>query len=240
MPRPAASRILAFAGFPLLLAAIAVPVILFRGEIWRLATDVPALRAWVEASGPVAPLIFAAIQAVQVIVFIIPGEVPQIVGGLLFGTWAGTLLSIGGILAGSTVTFFLSRLLGVPFVHALFRREQVERLDRLLGSRNSRVLFFLLFLIPGIPKDILCYVGGISPMPFPVFLLASLGRLPGIVVSALLGNAAGERKWLLVGILGGAAVLLFVAGLLLRGRIEKWLEAVAARRRGPGEPPREG
>ncbi len=232
MPAPRARRIFALVGFPLLVAALLVPVILFRSEIWKLFTSVRGLQEWVHASGALAPLLFIAVQIIQVVVFVIPGEVAQIAGGYLFGVLLGTLLSVTGILIGSTIAFFLARLLGVPFVHALFPAERIQRIEKLLATRGSRAVFFLLFLIPGIPKDILCYAAGLTPIGFPFFILASFaGRLPGILGSALIGDAAAGKRWLLVGLVSGGAVLLFAAGFLLRTRIEKWLDGMAAKRR---------
>jgi uncharacterized membrane protein YdjX (TVP38/TMEM64 family) len=224
---------LALAGFPLLLAGIAVPVVVWRRELWQLFSSTGNLRDWVASTGGLAPLVFVAVQALQVVVFVIPGEVPQIAGGYLFGPWLGTLLSLCGILAGSTLSFFLARFAGTPFVKALFPADRVDRLAGLLGSRGARVAFFLLFLIPGIPKDILCYVAGLSPMRFAFFAGASmLGRLPGIAGSAFIGDAAAARRWPLVVGLGVGAVALFAAGWLLREKIQSWIERLASRRRG--------
>jgi uncharacterized membrane protein YdjX (TVP38/TMEM64 family) len=238
--RPDARRALALAGFPLLLAAITVPVVVWRRELWQLFSSTEGLRGWVASTGPLAPLVFAAVQALQVVVFVIPGEVPQIAGGYLFGPWLGSLLSVCGIVAGSTLDFFVARLAGMPFVRTLFPGDRVDRIGRLLGTRGARIAFFLLFLIPGIPKDILCYVAGLSPLSFPFFLGAStLGRLPGIVGSAFIGEAAAARRWPLVVGLGAGAVALFIAGWLLRGRIEGWIGRLAGRRRlSPSRPRR--
>lgn len=241
MPKSNARRILALAGFPLLLAAIAVPVVIWRRELWELFSSAQRLREWVSAWGVAAPLVFIGVQALQVIVFVIPGEVPQIAGGYLFGALEGGLLSVAGILAGSAASFFLARLLGRPFVAALFRGEQVAKIERIATSRGARIAFFLLFLIPGIPKDILCYAAGITPMRFPYFAAVStLGRLPGIAGSALIGSAAASRRWVLAGIVAGAALVLFAAGFLLRPRIQGWIEAIAARRRGAAGSPVDG
>ncbi len=239
MPRPDARRILALAGFPLLFAAIVVPVVIWRREIWQLFSSPAGLRDWVASTGALAPLVFVAVQALQVVVFIIPGEVPQIAGGYLFGPWLGTLLSLCGIMIGSAIDFFLARLAGMPFVRALFPGDQVDRIGRLLDSRGARVAFFLLFLIPGIPKDILCYVAGLSPMRFPFFAGASaLGRLPGIVGSAIIGDAAAGRRWPLVIGLGASAVVLFVTGWLLRDKLQGWIERLAVRFRPSVQPSR--
>jgi uncharacterized membrane protein YdjX (TVP38/TMEM64 family) len=236
MARPDARRILALAGFPLLLAAIAAPVVVWRRELWQLFSSTAGLREWVASTGPLAPLVFVAVQILQVIVFVIPGEVPTIAAGYLFGPWLGSLLSFCGILLGSTIDYFLARLAGKPFVQALFTAGRVERIGRLLDARGARVAFFLLFLVPGIPKDILCYVAGLSSLRFPFFMSASmLGRLPGIVGSAILGDAAAGRRWPLAIGLGAAAVVLFAAGWLLREPVQRWIEKVAVRRRPHGE-----
>ena len=219
---------LALIAFPLVLVAIAVPIIVFRHEIWHFFTSARNLREWIAAQGAVGPLVFVAIQALQVVVFVIPGEVPQVVGGYLFGVWLGALLSVAGILIGSVISFFLARFLGVPFVHALFPPKQVEKAERLLDSPRSKIVFFLLFVIPGIPKDILCYVAGLSPMPFVFFIgISFLGRIPGIFGSAIIGNAAAANRWILSGIILGIAAVLFGAGYLLRGRIENWIARIA-------------
>ncbi len=233
-PRPF-RRLLALIGFPLLLLAIFVPVVIFRHEIWAFFTSAKNLREWISARGALAPLVFMAIQALQVVVFIIPGEVPQIAGGYLFGIWLGALYSITGILIGSAISFFLARLLGTPFVNALFKKDQVDRVMKVLDSRWSRLAFFLLFVIPGIPKDILCYVGGISRMGFPFFLGASfLGRLPGILGSVIIGNAAADKNWDVVIVVGIAALTLFGLGVLFRGRITAWVEKISRKGRPAG------
>jgi uncharacterized membrane protein YdjX (TVP38/TMEM64 family) len=230
-PRSRTKRILAFAGFPLLVVAVVVPAVIFRAEIWSLFTSVQKLTEWVRASGPVAPLVFIAIQVFQIIVFIVPGEVVQITGGYLFGIWPATLYSVTGIAIGSAAAFFLARALGIPFVNALFSAQKVEGARKLLSTRGSKLVFFLLFVIPGIPKDVLCYVAGLSPLRFPFFIAASMaGRLPGIVGSALIGNSAAQKRWVLAAIIMGAAVILFAVGFLFRDRIEKLLRRIGARR----------
>jgi uncharacterized membrane protein YdjX (TVP38/TMEM64 family) len=223
-------RIAAITAFPLLIAALLVPVIVWHDAIWKLFTSNQGLREWIQQRGAWASVVFMAIQAIQVIVFVIPGEVPQIAGGYLFGVWRGSLLSVAGILIGSTAAFFLGRALGTPFVEALFPRDQVERVRSLLVSARARIIFFLLFLIPGIPNDILCYVAGVTPMGFLYFVgVSTLGRLPGIVVSAIIGNAAASNKWILTAIVSAAAVAIFATGFFLRARIQGWVERLAKR-----------
>lgn len=218
-------RVIALSAYPLLFAAIVAVTIVFRHQIWDLASDPAELRDWVRAFGVGAPLIFLGVQIVQVVVFVIPGEVPQIAGGYLFGIGGGLLLTLLGITAGSAIAFGASRLLGRSFLQALVPEEQLERFARLAGSPRATITFFLFFLIPGIPKDILCYVAGLSPMRFLVFLLVStVGRTPGILGSVIVGNAAAERQWVLAVVVLGLAVILFLIGLAFRKPLVAALE----------------
>jgi uncharacterized membrane protein YdjX (TVP38/TMEM64 family) len=226
-------RVAALVIFPLLVAALVVPVIVWHAELWRLFGSVRRIRTWIEGWGAVAPLVFMGVQAIQVIVFAIPGEFVQIAGGYLFGGWLGIVLSLSGILVGSTAAFFLSRLLGRPFVAAVVPRAQLEHVEKLLESRSSRIVFFLLFLIPGVPKDILCYLAGLTPMSFLFFLgVSTVGRLPGIIGSSVIGGAARSSQWVALGILSVTAILLFVAGLILRPRLQALVERLL-----PKKPP---
>jgi uncharacterized membrane protein YdjX (TVP38/TMEM64 family) len=226
-----AKKVLTLVAFPALVAALVLFGILFREELWGAFSSPERLHAWIDSMGVAAPLGFVALQALQVIVFFIPGEIPQVAGGYLFGLCRGTLLSLAGITIGAAFNFSMARGLGVPFVYALFERDRVEKVRRLVDSRRARASFFLLFLIPGIPKDVLCYVGGLSAIRLPLFLLfSSLGRLPGIAGSALIGQAAADRRWLLAGTILAVALVLFLIGFLFRDWIQSFLERVSRRR----------
>ncbi|HVO39637.1 MAG TPA: TVP38/TMEM64 family protein [Spirochaetia bacterium] len=229
------NKFLSLAAFPLLMAALIVPVFIWRHELWDLFSSRRELRTWIQGWGAWAPLVFIGLQTLQVVVFIIPGEVAQILGGFLFGAVKGTILSVAGIFIGSVIAFSLGRVLGRSFVAALFSKERLESVEKLLLTPSARIIFFLLFLIPGLPKDILCYVAGLTPIGFPFFLAAStLGRLPGIVVSAVIGSAAAADRWVLTSIVSVAAVGLFAAGFFLRQPIQRWVERVGSRKHGAG------
>jgi uncharacterized membrane protein YdjX (TVP38/TMEM64 family) len=226
-------KTLSMLAFPLLFILLLVLTVVFWSDLWTLFSSPETLREWIRGTGVIAPLVFVVVQAFQVVFFFIPGEIPQVAGGYMFGLWMGTLLSLLGISLGATFNFLIARLLGVPFVNVLFSAEKVERTRRIAGSPKAKLSFFLLFLIPGIPKDILCYVAGLSVMKLPVFLIFStLGRIPGIIGSALIGDAAADRRWILAGTIFFVAAVLFVFGFLFRERIQRLLEKIGRRRRG--------
>jgi uncharacterized membrane protein YdjX (TVP38/TMEM64 family) len=218
--------------FPLLFILLLVLTVVFWSELWTLFSSPQTLREWIRSTGVIAPLVFVLVQAFQVVFFFVPGEIPQVAGGYMFGLWTGTLLSLAGITLGAAFNFVISRLLGVPFVGVLFSAEKVERARRIATSPKVRLSFFLFFLIPGIPKDILCYVAGLSVMKLHIFLLFStLGRIPGIMGSALIGDAAADRRWILAGTIFFVAAVLFVLGFLFRDRIQRLLEGLGRRGR---------
>ena len=224
-------KLLSLLAFPCLFLALLVLAFALRRQLLTLFSSPQAMREWIRLTGVVAPLVFVAVQAFQVVFFFVPGEIPQVAGGYMFGLWLGTALSIAGITLGAIFNFMIARALGIPFVNALFSPEKVQRARRIANSPKARLSFFLFFLIPGIPKDILCYVAGLSIMKLPVFLLFStLGRIPGIVGSALIGDAAADRRWILAGTILFVAFVLFVIGFLLRERIQRLLEALSRRR----------
>ena len=227
-PRSRLTRVLSIVGYPALFAAIAAVAIAFWGPLWELLADPVALRAWVEGYGAAAPLVFIAVQVVQVVIFVIPGEVPQVAAGYLFGVPAGIAYTLAGAALGSAIGFLASRALGRPFLHAIVSQQRSAHLADLIASPRGIATLFLLYMIPGIPKDVLCYVAGIGPLRLSFYLLASTaGRLPGVAVSVILGNAAAERQWLLAGIAIGIAVVLFGVGFLMRRRLLELLQRFA-------------
>ena len=132
--------------FPLLFVLLLVLTVVFWSDLWALFSSPQTLREWIRGTGVIAPLVFVAVQAFQVVFFFIPGEIPQVAGGYMFGLWMGTLLSLLGITLGATFNFLIARLLGVPFVNVLFSAEKVERTRRIAGSPKAKLSFFLFFL----------------------------------------------------------------------------------------------
>jgi uncharacterized membrane protein YdjX (TVP38/TMEM64 family) len=166
----------ALAGFTfwLLISDSTVPAALLR--VYRdreLLQD--ALRRW----GVWAPGLFVTVQALQVVIAPFPGEITGFLGGFLFGEALGFVYSTLGLTAGSLFAFAVGRWLGAPFVCRLVAPETWDRMGFLVKAEGA-LLCFIVYLIPGLPKDIACYLFGLSPMPFRLFALVStVGRLPG-------------------------------------------------------------
>ena len=194
----------------------------------RLVSQPQAFRAWVEAHGFGGKLLFVGMVILQVIVAIIPGEPLEIGAGYAFGAVEGTLLCLIGIAIGSTLVFLLVRKFGVPLVEVFFPVEKIRSLRFLQDSRRLNRLTFLLFFIPGTPKDLLCYFVGLTEMKLPVWMAISFfARIPSVVTSTLGGDALGTQSYLRAVIVFAVAAVLSAAGLYLYHRLKN---AVATRR----------
>lgn len=141
-----------------------------------------------------APVIFIALQALQVIIAPIPGEVTGILGGFLFGEWLGLMYSTIGLTLGSVAAFGVGRWLGAHYVRTLVSQETWDKLGFIVEAEGV-IIYFIIYLIPGLPKDMVCYLFGMSPMPLWIFTLVStLGRLPSTwVLSAQGAHTAAEN-----------------------------------------------
>ncbi|MBI4590910.1 MAG: TVP38/TMEM64 family protein [Candidatus Rokubacteria bacterium] len=183
-----------------LLVAFAIYQVTSDAHTWRfllrLYQDKVFLKATVESWGWMGPLLFIVIQALQVIISPIPGEATGLAGGFLFGGGLGFLYSTIGLTLGTLACFGIGRWLGAPFVQRFVAEHHWEKMGFIVEAEGA-ILCFILYLIPGFPKDIISYLFGLSPMPFWVFVVVStLGRIPGTwILSAQGGNmAAGQLR----------------------------------------------
>lgn len=223
MKRPGGFSVKAIA-FPLLVGGIIVTGFILRDSIFNLFADRFVLRAWVEKTGLLAPLAFVGIQLIQVLIFIIPGEMTQTAGGFLFGFFNGVFLSVIGIALGSALNYYVGKILGRPFVLAVLGEEKLQKAQEIISNKAVGTGYFLLFLIPGIPKDVLCYVAGMSKAPLNTFLVASMtARLPGILGSSLIGQTAYSGQTGVAITILICAVALLLSGLVWRKALEDLL-----------------
>lgn len=215
-----------------LLFGIIFAIVAFNGwfpldryrELWEFYANRNAIAQYVKDSGPYGPIVFIILQALQVVAAPIPGEATGILGGYLFGILPGLIYSTIGLTLGSCMGFGLGRWLGLPFVHRFVKQETYHRFD-FLTRAGGELVVFMLFLIPGFPKDILCFILGVSPLPFGTFLLVStVGRIPGTWLLSIQGaQVRGHQYTSLFALL----VLLAVALLILhlyRDRVFNWMK----------------
>jgi uncharacterized membrane protein YdjX (TVP38/TMEM64 family) len=183
------------------------------GEItvfYRYLLNPKRLRLFIESFGPFAAVVFVIIQALQVVFAPVPGEITGFVGGYLFGNVLGTILSIIGLTLGSVGAFYLARIFGLKLVKKVVKKEYIAKFNEFI-TRKGLYVSYILFLIPGFPKDSLCYLLGLSHIRFlDFFLMNLLGRLPGTVILTFQGTAVknAHYKSFLILLIGSVVVTL--------------------------------
>jgi uncharacterized membrane protein YdjX (TVP38/TMEM64 family) len=180
------------------------------GNFWRIFTSFEAFREFVSSFGIFAPLIFFLIQVFQVVFSFIPGNVTAIAGGLLFGFLPGFFLSFFGLVVGSILAFFLARWLGQKFVVKIVGQKNFDKYSEKLSNRYFLILA-ILFLIPFTPDDVVCFLAGLTRVPFLYFLVLLLFRLPGTFFTVLIGSGVLELNvWQWVVFIGISLILIVV------------------------------
>jgi uncharacterized membrane protein YdjX (TVP38/TMEM64 family) len=167
------------------------------------------LKEFIFSFGAYSPLAFILLQVIQVIVAPIPGGAIEFLGGYLFGVKAGLIYSMIGLTLGSWLAFSLARIFEKWVVERFVSAQTLKKFDYLIGHEGV-IFSFLLFLIPGFPKDALCYILGLTPMHLGIFLVIStIGRIPGTLMATLQGAKAFEHQYILF------LILLGVSGLVI-------------------------
>lgn len=180
----------------------------------RLAEDPQAFRDWVDESGIWGRLLFVGMVFIQVLIAFIPGEPVELAAGYAFGVVEGSLLTMAGFLLGSWVIFVLVRRYGVRLVEVFFPAEKIRQIGFLKNPRKTQILSFILMCIPGTPKDFLSYFAGLTPLTLWQWLgIVATARLPSLLTSTITGAAAGEKNYLLSGIMLGITLVISAVGI---------------------------
>ena len=177
----------------------------------RLAEDPEAFRIWVDSYGWWGRILFVGMVVLQVLVAFIPGEPVELAAGYAFGFWEGSALTMTGFLIGSWMVFALVRRFGVRLVEVFFPQAQIDQFRFLKNPKKTKIIAFLLMLIPGTPKDFLSYFAGLTKLTTRQWLtIVAVGRIPSLVTSSITGDAAGEENYIL-------SVMMLVITLLISG-----------------------
>lgn len=204
-------------------AAIAIFLLLSAVVGWfvgrplvRFASQPEQFRQWVDGHGLMGCAAYVGMVFLQVVVAVIPGESLEISGGYAFGAVRGSLLCLLGAFLGSVAVFALVRRFGRELVDIFFPREKLEKLKFLQISPKRDALFWLVFMVPGTPKDLLCYFAGLTDLSWGKWLLlCTVGRLPSVLTSTIGGDALGVKDYQFAVLVFAATLAVSAVGLLI-------------------------
>lgn len=216
----------------LVLIVVALPLYIyfFQHDIINQFNSFEDILAMMERYRLESIFIYIGVQVLQIIISVIPGQAFQFAAGYLYGALLGLAFSLIGAVIGTFLAFYLAKLLGKDAVHLFFGEERMAGFIEKLNSKKAYMLVFLLYLIPGLPKDIVAYAAGISEMDFKRFLIFSLiGRIPGMAGSLAVGALYFREHYVGMAIVAILAVSAFIICILKRKSIERKLDKLYER-----------
>ena len=199
------------------LLALGLTVFVWR---WLASFSQEDFRDYIQSFGVLGWLVLLGIQVLQVFIALIPGELVESAAGFAFGPLTGTLICYLGIAIATVSVFLLTRKIGIKLVEVFVSREKINQLRFLNTEAKRNTLFFLLFFIPGTPKDLFTYFAGLTDIKLGTFLAISLvARIPSVLSSTFGGHMLGEEKYTGAILLYGITGLVSILGMLLYRQI---------------------
>lgn len=164
-------------------------------EIWAILTQQSArdaFQAFVRDSGLTGVLAFLGLQVAQVVVAVLPGEPVELMAGALYGTWGGLAMCMIGLWVGSVIVYYAVKATGPARIDPA----TLHKYKFLCDDAHVHFFLFLLYFIPGTPKDILLYIGPFLPVRARTFfLIAMFARIPSVITSTYAGATLMEGRW---------------------------------------------
>lgn len=215
---PLQKKLLGIAIIALICLLMGIVVVYVGRPMVTMVSDPGRVKAYIESHGIAGVLVFMGMNYLQVIAAVIPGGPFQIAAGYAFGVLKGSLICDIAMTLGSVTVFLLSKRFGMRFAELFVSREKIASVKFLKTTNRSRFILFLLFLIPGTPKDLISYAVGLTDLDLKTWvLICAVGRFPAIALSAASGNALQNERyhifavWLIV-----TVVLSLIGGVIYR------------------------
>ncbi len=194
-------------------AAFCFCYVKYGTELYNIFCDTEHLRAFLSRFNNYDKLVFIGIRAFQTVIKIIPAEPLEIGSGVLYGTWGGLLMCLAGTELGSLVIILFTKLFGRRFVNLFIPTEKIDSMKLFQNKEKLWISLFIIYLIPGTPKDVLTYAAGITGLDMKKFLLITgIARIPSIITSTWCGEEIIKRNYTLAAII---FVITGIAGIAL-------------------------
>ena len=200
--------------FILVMAALSI-LLWPKIEVLTTKEGRESFKLWVDGLGFGGWLVTLGIQLLQIFVALIPGEPVELMLGYVWGPWLGMLTCLLGIFLGTLIIFMLVRKLGMRFVRKMVGSDDLTKYKFLSDKNKVEITVFILFFIPGTPKDALTYIAPIAPIsPVKYLLISTFARIPSIITSTLLGDSLAEGKYLLAIVVFAVTAIISVLGIV--------------------------
>lgn len=207
----------------LLITGYTIWDIVAKGPITSLLSNHDKVVNFINEMGPAAPLAYILLQIAQIILAPIPGQIVNGVGGYAFGWW-GIVWTLIGSFFGYLIVVLLAKKFGRKLIEKIFKKEAIEKFDFAIGN-NASVILFLIFLLPGLPDDMMGYMAGLTNIPVKKLLvIIMLGKLPVWIINNYIGMGLGEENILPVAIISAITVIILAIAIWQKDRIMSFLK----------------
>ena len=167
-------------------------------ELMSVISEQHTFKAWLDSFSVPANAVFVFIRAFQTVVKIIPAEPLEIGSGYVWGTFGGFFYCMLGTGIGSLVILALTKAFGVKFVRLFVDIDKINEWSFIKNSKRKYLLLFIIYLIPGTPKDIITYFAGLTDTKIlPFLIITGIARIPAIISSTYCGSNLIDNNYAL-------------------------------------------
>ena len=214
----------------LILVGLPVYLLVFHRDVFTGARSLDDVVQLLRQYPGRSAFIYILLQILQIVVSILPGQVFQIAAGVVFGVPVGILLSVIGAVLGTAVTYLCARFLGTDAMALMLGEEKTAKFIQILNSEKAYILVFLIYLIPGMPKDLFAYAAGISQMRFrPFLILSTAGRVPAMCLSLLFGWLYTKKFYTAMIVMGSLIAAFLLVLFIFRKKLSKLVDRIYQR-----------
>lgn len=192
----------------------------------KFASEPEKFREWIDSMGFLGKLAFIGMMALQVVVALIPGEPLEIGAGYAFGAWEGTLLCEIGVAIGTALVYLFVKRFGRKVLEIFFPVDKINSMRFLQNTKRLYFITWIVFFIPGTPKDLITYFLGLTNMKLmPLVLISFFARIPSVITSTIGGSALNEQNYTFAIIVFAATLIISGIGILIYRAVAKKEEA---------------
>lgn len=214
----------------ILIAVVAI-LIVATIQLWPVMKNLASqegrivFKEKVQGTGIIGFMMLLGLELAQVFMAVLPGEPLEILAGMCYGAVGGTLFVLFSVFVSTTLLYFIVRKFGKKFIYEFISKERIDKIENSKIFNNPKKIekiLIILFFIPGTPKDLLVYLGGILPIkPMHFILISTFARIPSIISSTLAGTNIINGSWKIAIILYGAVLLLVITTVVIYKVVNK-------------------
>ena len=197
----------------LLFIVMGIPLSIYwnHPEILEHFRSLEALNAFLDRYHTTGIFVYLFLQILQILVPVIPGQAMQLAAGYMYILPLALFLTILGIALGTIISFTMSRILGYDAMVLFFGQNRMDEYVAKLNSKRAYLVIFLLYLMPGFPKDFICFAAGVSRIRLiPFLVLSVVGRIPALTLSLVIGRMTRAGSYTGAIVVCVVAVVLFL------------------------------